>query len=117
MVRVMVEENEIGIGMPEVKFIASCGKCPNCESTDVRFRVPLECYMETKDGKLDKVVLDFSSPQYWLKTTVTTCAKCGFQFHLRDTNDTFYQGIEETRQKEGTQPVIWSYDFESYKTD
>ena len=113
------KENDIGIGMPEVKFIASCGKCPNCQSTDVQFKVPLESYLETKDGKLDKVVLDFSSPQYWLKTTVTTCAKCGYQFHLRDNpeNENFYQGIEETRQKEGTQPVKWSYDFESYKTE
>ena len=111
------KNNDIGVGMPEVKFIASCGKCPNCGSTDVQFKLPLESFLETKDGKLNKVVLDFRSPQYWLKTTVTTCAKCGYQFHLRDNNENFYQGIEDTRQKEGTQPVIWYYDFESYKTD
>ena len=114
----MAEKKEdIGIGMPEVKYVGSCGKCPNCGSTDVRFKLPLESYIETKNGKLAKVVVDFSSPQYWLKTTVTTCAACGFQFHLRDGNENFYQGLEETRKKEGTQPVKWSYDFNDYKTE
>jgi hypothetical protein len=109
--------SEEGMGMPEVKFIGSCGKCPNCGSTSVRFKLPLESYIETKDLKLNKVVLDFSSPQYWLQTTVTTCAKCGYQFHLRDNNDNFYKELQETRETEGTTPVKWSYDFDSYKTD
>jgi hypothetical protein len=114
----MVEENnDVGIGMPEVKYIASCGKCPNCGSTSVRFKVPLESYLETKDGILNRVVLDFSSPQYWLKTTTTKCAYCGYEFHLRNHNEDFYKGLQETRQKEGTQPVKWFYDFDSYKTE
>ncbi len=111
----MTEQEDNGIGMPEVRYIASCGKCPNCGSNSVRFRLPLECYLETKDGKLDKVVLDFSSPQYFLKETVTTCAKCGYQFHLRNHNENFYQGLEETRQKEGKGPIKWYYEFDSYK--
>lgn len=106
-----------GIGMPEVKFIGSCGKCPNCGSTSVRFKLPLESYIETEDLKLAKVVLDFSSPQYWLNTTVTTCAKCGYQFHLREHNPDFYQGLEETRRKQGEKPNKWYYEFESYKTE
>lgn len=111
------KKEDMGIGMPEVRYIGSCGKCPNCGSIDVRFKLPLESYIETKDGKLNKVILDFKEPNYWLNTTVTTCAKCGFQFHLREDNENFYQGLEETRQKEGTQPVKWSYDFESYKKE
>jgi len=112
----MTEENE-GIGMPEVRYIGSLGKCPNCGKSSVRFKLPLESYIETKDGKLNKVVLDFSSPQYWLKTTTTTCAYCGYEFHLRDNNDNFYKGLEEARQNEGTKPVKWYYEFESYKTE
>ena len=111
------ENNDVGIGMPEVKYIAACGKCPNCGSTSVRFKLPLESYMETKDGKLDKVVLDFTSPQYWLKTTTTKCSYCGYEFHLRNHNEQFYNGLQETRQKEGNQPVKWYYDFDSYKTE
>ena len=112
-----MSEDKEGIGMPEVKYIASCGKCPNCGSTSVRFRLPLECYMETKDGKLNKVVLDFTNPSYWLKTTTTHCAECGYEFHLREHNENFYQGLEETRQKEGMSPNKWYYEFESYKTE
>jgi len=108
---------EEGIGMPEVKYIGSCGTCPNCGSKSVRFKVPLESYIETKDLKLNKVVLDFSNPNYWLRTTVTTCAECGYQFHLRDHNENFFKGLEETRKKEGTEPNTWYYDFEDYKTE
>ncbi len=67
--------SEEGIGMPEVRYIGSCGKCPNCGSTSVRFRLPLESYLETKEGKLAKVVLDFRQPTYWLNTTTTKCAE------------------------------------------
>ena len=67
-----------GIDMRQVKYIASIGHCPKCGSDSVKFRLPFESYLETKDKELIKVVLDFSSPQYWLKTTVTTCAKCGY---------------------------------------
>lgn len=117
MFKMSKNEEEAGIGMPEVKYIASCGKCPNCGSTSVRFRLPLECYLETKDLKLAKVVLDFRNPQYWLKETVTRCANCGFEFHLRDHNENFYQGLQETREKEGTQPTVWWYEFDNYRTD
>jgi len=110
-------EEESGIGMPEVKYIGSCGKCPNCGSTSVRFSLPLESYLETKDGKLNKVVLNFSSPQYWLKTTTTKCANCGYEFHLRDHNDNFYNGLEEARKTQGTKPVKWYYNFDDYKTE
>ena len=108
---------EEGIGMPEVKYIGSCGKCPNCGSTSVRFRIPLESYIETKDSKLYKVVLDFRNPTYWLKTTTTKCAKCGYEFHLRDHNDDFYKSLQETREKSGAKPNSWYYMFDDYKTE
>ncbi|MHA1149510.1 MAG: hypothetical protein ACTSR8_14845 [Promethearchaeota archaeon] len=109
-----MSEEKPSIGMPEVRFIGSCGKCPNCGSTSVRFKLPLESYIETENLKLNRVVLDFTNPNYWLNTTVTTCAECGFQFHLRDSNPNFYQGLEETKQKEGATPVKWSYKFDDY---
>lgn len=111
------EKDKEGIGLPEVRYIASCGKCPNCGSTSVRFKLPLECYLESKDLKLDKVVLDFTNPQYWLKTTTTQCAECGYEFHLRDTKDDFYKGLQETRKKEGQMPNKWYYNFKEYKVE
>jgi hypothetical protein len=113
----MSKEKKEGIGLPEVKYIASVGKCPNCGSTSVRFRLPLESYIETKDLKLNKVVLDFSNPQYWLKTTTTHCAVCGYEFHLRDHVDDFYKGLQEVREQEGDMPNKWYYQFEEYKTE
>ena len=110
----MSEENS-GIGMRQVKYIASCGTCPNCNSTSVKFKLPLECHLETKDKKLSKVVLDFRTPQYWLNTTVTTCADCGFQFHLREHNESFYQDLEKSKQDDGDNPNMWYYDFDTYK--
>ena len=109
-----MSEDKPSIGMPEVRFIGSCGTCPNCGSKSVRFKVPLESYIETEDLKLAKVVLDFTNPNYWLNTTVTTCAKCGYQFHLRDSNPNFFQGLEETKKKDGANPAKWSYKFEDY---
>ena len=67
--------------------------------------------------KLSKVVLDFSSPQYWLNETVTVCAVCKFEFHLRDNNDDFYTGLEASKKAEGDNPTKWSYDFDSYKPE
>lgn len=113
----MSDDEKAGIGMPEVKFIASLGKCPNCGSESVRFRIPLESYLETEGKELKKVVLDFSNPKYWLKTTTTHCVECGYEFHLRDNNEDFYKGLQETREREGTSPNKWYYDFESYKTE
>jgi len=110
-----MSEEKIGVGMRQVKYIASCGKCPNCGSTSVKFKLPLECFMETKDGKLDKVVLAFRHPPYWLKTTVTTCARCSYQFHLRDHNEKFYQGLETSKQDEGDNLNVWYYNFDEYK--
>ena len=108
---------KIGIDMRQVKYIASAGHCPKCGSNSVKFRLPFESYLETRDNKLNKVVLDFSNPQNWLRKTVTTCAKCGHKFHLRDDNDKFYQGLEASKNDEGDSPTKWSYDFESYKQE
>lgn len=108
------ESDNEGIGLPEIRYIASCGKCPNCGSTSVRFKLPLESYIETDDLELDKVVLDFTNPRYWLKTTTTKCSECGYEFHLRDHVDDFYKGLQETREKEGQMPNKWSYDFDNY---
>ncbi len=105
---------EEGIGMPEVEYIATCGKCPNCGSESVHFKIPLESYIETKGLRLSKVVLDFTKPNYWLNTTTTECVECGYQWHLRDSNPNFYKGLEETRQKQETRPVKWSYKFDTY---
>ena len=114
----MAENNKkTGIDMRQVKYIASVGHCPNCGSDSVKFRLPLECYLETKDKELNKVVLDFSSPQYWLKTTKSTCVDCGQEFHLRDHNVEFYQGLEASKNDEGDSSIKWSYDFESYKQE
>ena len=113
----MSNDKKEGIGLPEVKYIASVGKCPNCGSESVRFKLPLECYLETKDRKLNKVVLDFSNPQYWLKTTTTQCADCGYEFHLREVTDDFYQGLQEVREREGEIPNKWYYQFNDYKTE
>ncbi len=114
----MAENKEkIGINMNQVKYIGKVGECPNCGSTSVRFRLPLECYLETENKKLNKVVLDFSRPQYWLKTTVTTCAKCGYQFHLRNHNNEFYMGLEESKNDKGDDYVKWSYKFDDYQSE
>jgi 5-methylcytosine-specific restriction endonuclease McrA len=114
----MAEKNEkIGIGMRQVRYIASTGKCPHCGSKDVSFKLPLECYIETKSLKPNKVVLDFTNPQYWLKETTTKCAYCGYEFHLRDHNETFYKGLEESKKDKGDNPSKWYYNFDSYKTD
>jgi hypothetical protein len=63
------------------------------------------------------VVLDFRTPTYWLNTTTTKCAECGYEFHLRDHNENFYKELQETREKQGTRPNIWYYMFEDYKTE
>jgi hypothetical protein len=106
-----------GIDMRQVKYIASVGHCPKCGSDSVKFRLPFESYLETKDKELIKVVLDFSSPQNWLRKTVTTCVECGHKFHLRDDNNDFYQGLEKSKNEEGNSSIKWSYDFNSYKQE
>ncbi|MHA1682162.1 MAG: hypothetical protein ACTSUE_14590 [Promethearchaeota archaeon] len=111
----MSDENNYGIGINQVRYIGSCGKCPACGSKDVKFSLPFEAHLETKDGVLDRVVLDFSNPQYWLKVTMTRCAVCGFEFHLRDQKEDFYQGLEESYKKDGENPNKWYYEFDTYK--
>ncbi|MHA1819862.1 MAG: hypothetical protein ACTSU2_02570 [Promethearchaeota archaeon] len=110
------DEPKFGITMNEVKYIASVGKCPVCGSRNVQFSLPFECRLETEDGKLKRVVLDFSNPQYWLKVTMTKCSYCGVEFHLRDSNDKFYEGLEETAKKSQGSPKVWYYDFDDFKT-
>ncbi|MFX0103245.1 MAG: hypothetical protein ACFFCS_27010 [Candidatus Hodarchaeota archaeon] len=105
-----------GIGLNQVKYIGTCGRCPACGSKDVQFKLPFEARLETKDGILNRVVLDFTNPQYWLKTTMTKCSHCGFEFHLRDQNDNFYKGLQDSYADEGPNPNIWYYDFDTYKT-
>ena len=117
VIKMTKNDKKIGIDMRQVKYIASIGHCPKCGSDSVKFRLPFESYLETKDNKPNKVVLNFSNPQYWLRKTVTTCVKCGHKFHLRDDNDKFYQGLEASKNDEGDSPTKWSYDFESYKQE
>jgi ssDNA-binding Zn-finger/Zn-ribbon topoisomerase 1 len=117
VVKMTKNDKKIGIDMRQVKYIASIGHCPKCGSNSVKFRLPFESYLATKDNNLDKVVLDFSNPQYWLRKTVTTCLECGHKFHLRDHNNEFYQGLEASKNDEGDSSVKWSYDFESYKQE
>ncbi len=108
---------DFSIGMKQVKYIGSCGHCPTCGSKDVKFSLPFEAHLRTKNGKLDSVVLDFTNPQYWLKKTMTKCALCGFEFHLRDVKDDFYTGLEASNKDEGVNHVKWHYDFDTYKTE
>ena len=117
VIKMTKNDKKIGIDMRQVKYIASVGHCPKCGSDSVKFRLPFESYLETKDNKLNKIVLDFSNPQYWLRKTVTTCIKCGYKFHLRDHNSEFYQGLEASKNDEGDSSIKWSYDFESYNQE
>ncbi|MBD3353049.1 MAG: hypothetical protein GF364_16330 [Candidatus Lokiarchaeota archaeon] len=111
------EKKKYGIGMKQVKYIGSCGRCPACGSRDVKFSLPFEAHLRTVDGKLSKVVLDFRNPQYWLNTTMTKCANCSFEFHLRDVVDDFYKGLEASKQDSGENPAVWSYEFDNFKVE
>lgn len=105
----------MSISLKEVEFIASVGKCPKCGSTNVKFDLPLECHLETKDGKLNRVVLDFTNPNYWLKQTVTHCLDCGVAFHLRDVDPNFYQGLKDVQDREEDSPAKWAYEFYDFE--
>lgn len=113
----MPEDKKYGIGMKQVKFIGSIGRCPACGSKDVKFSLPFEAHLRTENGKLAKVVLDFGNPQYWLNTTMTKCANCSFEFHLRDVYDDFYKGLEASKNDPGDNPVVWSYDFDKFTVE
>ncbi len=108
---------DYSIGLKQVKYIGSCGRCPACGSKDVKFSLPFEAHLRTKDGKLDRVVLDFTNPAYFLKKTMTRCASCNFEFHLRDVKEDFYIGLEASNQDEGENHSKWYYEFDSFKTE
>ncbi|GAB4330856.1 MAG: hypothetical protein Kow0069_38480 [Promethearchaeota archaeon] len=111
------QQKNMSISLKEVEYIASVAKCPKCGSRDVRFDVPQDSRIETSDGKLKRVVLDFSHPNYWLKTTVTHCLRCGIAFHIRDTMEKgeFYRGLLEVQQRRTEAPVAWAYDFYEFE--
>lgn len=111
----MKSQNEITID--QIKYIASVAKCPKCGSKDVKFDIPFESRLETKDGKLNSVVMDFSNPSYFLTNTHTTCLKCSFKFHLHEHDDQFYQGLEKSFKDKKEDVSVFYYEFDSYKTD
>ncbi|MHA1729652.1 MAG: hypothetical protein ACTSWY_13125 [Promethearchaeota archaeon] len=112
----MSNNKKISISIDQIRFIASTAKCPKCGSKDVQFNLPFECHLKTKNGKLDKVVLDFTNPAYWLKTTMTKCSGCGFEFHLREHNEEFYNDLEKSFKKKKEDINKFYYDFDSYNT-
>lgn len=107
------------ISLKEVEFIASAAQCPKCGSKNVRFDLPRQSHIETKDGKLSKVVLDFTKPNWWLKESVTHCLDCGVAFHIRDNMDTgaFYKGLLDVQQSHADEeaPVKWAYKFYDFE--
>ena len=112
-----MNSNSFSIKIDQIRYIAQSAKCPKCGSKDVKFALPKECHIRTKDGKLDKLVLDFKNPSYWLKQTKTYCAKCGIHFHIRKHDENFYQGLEESFNHKNEDIDVWYYEFDSYKKD
>lgn len=113
----MVEKKKISISIDQIRYISSVGKCPKCGSQDVEFSLPYECHIRTINGKISKVVLDFTNPSYWLTTTKTKCAKCAFEFHLSEHNEEFYSGLEESFKIKKEEIDKFFYDFDSYKKE
>ena len=102
-------------GIKQIKYIGAVAKCPMCSSTDIQFKLPFEARIETVKGEVKKLVLDFSNPTYWLKTTMSKCSSCNYEFHLRDHYDNFDEGLDKASDDEGDNISKWYYDFDSFK--
>ena len=103
-------------GIKQIRFIGKIAKCPMCSSIDIQFKLPFEARLESIKGEVAKIVLDFSNPKYWLKTTMSKCSNCNYEFHLRDHYEKFDEELEKASETEGENLSKWYYDFNSLKT-